>query len=359
MRNRFAGLSEWGWDEAWENSFGSPPGAAQEQIGRVSSQDRDRWTVQLEDGPVVARIASANLPHLTPVTGDWVRVRRGPSPSDPVSILGVLPRRSALSRGSAGTGQGEQVLASNMDVIWIVHGLDTPPNLRRLERYLTVVWDSGAIPEIVLTKGDLAADPATAMEQIQSVALGVTVHLVSAEQPSTLSGLRQHLRPGQTVALVGPSGAGKSTLINALAGTHLAATGEVREDDRRGRHTTTRRELFAIAGGGLLMDTPGLRELRLWAVEDGLQMAFPEIEAYSQSCRFRDCEHETEPGCAVLAALEAGALSAERLESFRKLRAEVAYVERRSDPRAHAEAVARHKTDLKTLKYHPKYQRGE
>jgi ribosome biogenesis GTPase len=351
-------LHEFGWDGDWAAALAEVEHSATSECGRVTAQHRDRWFVQLESGSSVARITSASFRGPVPVTGDWVLVESGPSHNDPVSILDVLPRRSAITRGAAGTGTTEQILAANIDVAWIVQGLDAPLNLRRLERYLAVTWESGAVPEIVLTKADLATDVATARLDVQSVAMGVAIHVVSVEQPDSLRDLRTSLRAGRTVALLGPSGAGKSTLINALAEDTIALTGAVRELDRKGRHTTTRRELFQI-GGGLLLDTPGLRELRVWDLAEGLLQAFPEIEELAATCHFRDCQHDVEPGCAVLAAVAAGALDAERLASFRKLRAEAAYAERKSDPVLRASAVAKHKTALKTLKYHPKYRRQD
>jgi ribosome biogenesis GTPase / thiamine phosphate phosphatase len=349
-------LSDWGWDDAWTAAFEAADRDAAERPARITGQDRDRWTVQLAQGPAVARIAGS-IGGPLPVAGDWITVRAGPSPGDPESIVSVLPRRSAMSRGRAGDGAREHVLAANIDLVWIVHGLDAPLNLRRIERYLAAAWESGATPEIVLTKADLApaADPAPA--EIEAVAMGVTLHVVSTAVVESVHRLRAHLRPGRTVVLLGPSGAGKSTLINALADTTLAATGDVREYDRKGRHTTTRRELVQLPGGALLMDTPGLREFRVWSLDEGLGGAFPEIEALALECRFRDCRHESEPGCAVLAAAGEGSVDTDRLASYRKLRAEAAYIERRTDHQAHAAAVARHKTALKTLKYHPKYRR--
>ncbi len=361
-------LEAWGWNEEWAKELPDEPVVTVLAVARVTGQDRDRWALQLETGAAVGRITTTAFPGPYPVTGDWVATRPGPSPTDPLSITAVLPRRTAMARRAAGGGRdgagrgperspaAEQVLASNVDVVWIVHGLDTPPNPRRLERYLARAWDSGAVPEIVLTKADLAASPADAVSDVESIAMGVAVHVVSVEEPGSVRALRDRLRPGRTVALVGPSGAGKSTLINALADIELAATGEVREQDRRGRHTTTRRELFRIPGGALLMDTPGLRELALGALDDGLARTFPEIDDLAAGCRFGDCRHETEPGCAVLAAVAAGSLAPDRLASFRKLQAEAAYMERRSDPEALAAAVAKHKTAMKTLKYHPKYR---
>jgi ribosome biogenesis GTPase / thiamine phosphate phosphatase len=349
-------LVAWGWDDGYATTFAalSPPAYA--LPARVVGQDRDRWAVRLAGGAGVARIAGASYAGAHPVAGDWVMVRAGPEPTDPLTLLAVLPRRSAVSRGAAGDAGTEQVLAANIDVVWIVHGLDTPVNARRLERYLAAAWESGAVPEVVLTKADLAPAAGAMVAEVEAVAIGVAVHVVSAARDDGVRALQALLRPGATYALLGPSGAGKSTLINALAGSALAVTGVVRELDRKGRHTTTRRELFRIAAGALLLDTPGLREFRVWAAEEALAQTFPEIDALAMSCRFRDCRHEVEPGCAVRAAAEAGALDPERVASWRKLRAEAAYMERRDDPQANAAAVAKHKTALKTLKYHPKYR---
>jgi ribosome biogenesis GTPase len=276
-------------------------------------------------------------------------------PSDPLSLLAVLPRRAAISRGAAGTGAIEQVLASNVDTVWIVHGLDIRPNLRRLERYLAIAWESGAEPEIVLTKADLADDVQAALAEVAEVAVGVRLRVVSSEDAESVHELRATMDPGRTVVLLGPSGVGKSTLINLLAGKALTATRAVRPTDHKGRHTTTRRELFQIPGGALLLDTPGLRELRPWDLGQGLERAFPDIEELAAACRFRDCMHETEPGCAVLEAVAAGRLDGGRLASLRKLRAEAAFEARKSDPQARAAAISEHKTALKTMKYHLKY----
>jgi len=351
-------LTEWGWDDRWEAVLHeSDP--EQGHRARVTSQQRDRWTLQTETGPQPARLLGSGLNGPLPATGDWVIAEPGPFPSDPWAITSVLPRRSAVARGSAGEGQSTQVLASNVDRLWIVHGLDAPPNLRRIERYLAVGWESGASPELVLTKADLAADLDVSIDAAGQVAIGVPLWVVSKSDSQALSELKESLAYGSTVALVGPSGVGKSTLINLLAGTEVARTGDVRAGDRKGRHTTTSRELIQIHNGALLLDTPGLRELRVLTLDEGLGRTFPEIDELAAHCRFRDCSHRTEPGCAVLHAVEDGTLAADRLASFRKLEAEAAYEQRRVDPQAMAEAVARHKTIMKTMKHHPKHQRGK
>jgi len=350
-------LGAWGWDEAWAASFERL--ALDAQPARVTSQHRDRWVIQAEQGPRPARLPTAASSRSIPVTGDWVACVPGPSETDPWSILQVLPRRSAVRRGSAGESRSDQVLAANVDRLWIVQSLETPPKLRSLERYLAVGWESGATPEIVLTKSDLAEDLENAVEQVRGISFGVALWVTSVTDPASLEALRVSLGAGSTVALLGPSGAGKSTLVNRLAGSDLARTGEVRGVDRKGRHTTSGRELFQIHNGALLLDTPGMRELRVLTLEEGLGQAFPDIQRLAAECRFRDCSHVSEPGCAVLRGVSEGRLGEDRLLSYRKLQAEAAYERRRVDPRARAEQVAEHKTAMKTLKYHPKHQRHD
>ena len=348
-------LESWGWDGQWAQEA-EQEGVDPSSVARVVGQDRASWSVQTESGPQTARIPSASGFHPPPVVGDWVLVEAGPTPTDPWSIRSVLPRSSLISRGAAGTGGGEQILASNVDKVWIVHGLDLPFNSRRLERYLAVVWESGATPEIILTKGDLAADLEATVAQVQKVAMGTPIRTVSSEDSEGIRDLRGTLAPGRTVSLLGPSGVGKSTLVNLLAETTLAATAEVRSGDRKGRHTTTRRELFRIPGGALLLDTPGMREFRIGVLDEGLKHAFADIEDLSQGCRFRDCQHRGEPGCAVLEAVEQGALDPGRLSSFRKLQAEAAHEQRKADPLARAAALSDWKTTMKSMKHHPKHK---
>ena len=352
-------LEEWGWDDAW-CSLLSEHNAAEGNVARVIAQDRDRWTIHASEGTLGARVASSKDLDPYPVVGDWVIVDPGPTPSDPLSIRYVLPRRTALSRGVALTGASEQVLAANVDVVWLVHGLDLAVNARRLERYLAVAWESGASPSVILTKADLTEDVSAALAEAHELAMGAPVHVVSSQDAASVDELRGTLRPGATAVLIGPSGVGKSTLVNALARTSLAETGDVRSADRKGRHITVRRQLYVIPGGALLLDVPGIRELRVWDLDDGLHLAFPDIDELAKACRFRDCSHDTEPGCAVRAAVDEGRLDAARLDSLRKLRAEAAHQRRKVDPLARAAAISEHKTAMKTVKRdHPKYRRPE
>jgi ribosome biogenesis GTPase len=272
-------------------------------------------------------------------------------------VTAILPRKSKFSRKVAGERQAEQVVAANIDRVWILHGLDVAPNPRRLERYLAVAWESGAVPEVVLAKADLAVDLAGAEEAVRSVAGDIALWVTSVRTSDGRAALEASLVPGETVALLGPSGVGKSSLVNRLAGANLLAEGEVREGDRKGRHTTTRRQIVRLECGALLLDTPGMRELQLWEAQGGLETTFSEIEALAAECRFRDCHHDAEPGCAVLAAISQGRLERERLESFRKLEAEAAHRQRKADPRAAAEANAAVRSTMKAWRDHPKHER--
>jgi ribosome biogenesis GTPase len=297
--------------------------------GRVFRASRGHFAVWTEAGEIDAE-PSGRLYSIdeVPVTGDWVVLRAGTN-----LIEAILPRRTRFARKQPGARVEEQVLAANIDVLFLVAGLDGDFNLRRLERYLLLAGESGARAAIVLNKADLCGDPGAAVEQARAVGSGVPVILTSALEGTGLAGIEAELRAGETAALLGSSGAGKSTIVNRLLGVEAQRTAVVAEDGR-GRHTTTGRELILMPGGWLLMDLPGLREVQLWAGAGSLDRTFPEIAELAQECRFRDCRHEGEPGCAVAWALETEQLDAARLKSFDKLRRELAYLERQQDQTA-------------------------
>lgn len=330
-------IERFGWSTEMEEAF-APRRAGGLVPARVVVQQRGRYTVEAEDGERAAEPAG-RLRHEAasgglPVTGDWVAVRAGAA--GPAVIEAVLPRRTAFVRKAAGEATVAQVVAANFDLAFVVAALPDDVNLRRLERYVTAVWESGASPVVVLTKTDLADDVAGSALAVAAVAPGVAVHAISSVTGEGVADLHALLAPNRTAVLVGSSGVGKSTLVNRLLGRERQAVAGLRADGR-GRHTTTHRELVPLPRGGLLLDTPGMRELGLWAEEESLDAAFDDVAALASACRFADCTHEHEPGCAVLAAVDDGRLDAARLESYRKLGRELAYLERRTDARAHAE----------------------
>ena len=283
---------------------------------------------------------------LVPATGDYVIVTD--DPEDGPSLAAIAPRRSALTRRAAGRIPEPQVLAANIDDVFVMQGLDRDINLRRIERQLVLSWDSGAEPVIVLTKADQVDDPTEAVDLVSAVAPGVTVIAVSTVSGVGLDFIGQRLGDGRAVAMLGLSGIGKSTLVNALSDGVVQRTGEVRAADRRGRHTTVTRDLIPLPSGGFMIDTPGIREIGLWQAYDGMAKTFPEISGEVDRCRFADCAHENEPGCAVREALAGGAIEERRLEHWRDLSAELALQEtqleeyaRRSESRDRADAERR------------------
>ncbi|GAA2717226.1 ribosome small subunit-dependent GTPase A [Micromonospora olivasterospora] len=309
--------------------------------GRVARVDRGVCTVLDADGPVRATLGAAVLAaaarDLTrlPCAGDWVLLRTWPD--GPVTVEAVLPRRTALVRRTAGKDASGQVLAANLDAAAVVEPVHPEPDVARIERLLSLAHESGATPLVVLTKADLAADPAAIARQLAGVAPGVPVLPVSAERGVGLDPLREWVAPGRTLGLLGPSGAGKSSLVNALAGAVVMPTQAIRRVDGKGRHTTTWRALVPVPGGGAVLDTPGVRAVGLLDGSAGLDRAFADIAELAAGCRYADCSHEAEPGCAVLDALAAGELSVRRYDNWRKLQREVAYETRRREARPAAE----------------------
>jgi ribosome biogenesis GTPase len=284
-----------------------------------------------------------------PAVGDWVAVRGG-------RVVAVLPRRTAFVRTVVGRGSAAQVVAANIDVVLVVDALAEQARLRRVERYLAVAWASGATPLVVLTKADLCADVPAAVARVAEDAIGVEVLAVSAVTGAGLPDLAARLAPGCTAAMVGPSGVGKSSLANALSGAPVAATAGIRADGR-GRHTTTARQLLRLPGGALLVDTPGMRELALPG-GDGVDAAYADVAALAEDCRFRDCAHRTEPGCAVAAAVDAGVLDPARLTAWRKLQAEAHRQELRADSRARALEAARSRARARQYRDQPNRPRA-
>jgi ribosome biogenesis GTPase len=273
------------------------------------------------------------------------------------AIVGVLPRRSWFSRKMAGHVTDEQIVAANVDVIFVVMSLDADFSIRRLERYLLLARESGATPVVLLTKPDLSEAAAGRADEVAAAVGGAPVHVVNPRLNVGINQVAGYLAPGRTAALLGSSGVGKSTIINRLAGGELQRTREVRVADSKGRHTTTRRELVVLPGQGLIIDTPGMRELQLWDVGEAVRETFDDIEALVGACRFTDCRHRDEPGCAVKAAVEDGRLRAARLESYLKLQEEVAHLSRQRDERAELEDKRRSKIMGKALKQHLKTKR--
>ena len=327
-------LPSLGWNDEFDTAFdrhrkeGLLP-------GRVALEHKHAYMLFCEEGEVIGEVTGRLLRNARraelPAVGDWVAFEKDKHRTR-CSIHEVLKRRTQFSRRAAGGREEEQVVAANVDTVFLVSGLDVDFNLRRIERYLALARGSGASPVVVLNKSDACPDLPESLAAARSVAGDVPVHAISAERGDGVEQLRAYLGRGRTVALLGSSGVGKSTLANFLLGEERLTVGDVKADDGRGRHTTTRRELMRLPGGALLIDTPGMRELQLWAnAREGLRAVFPEIMGLSAGCRFRDCRHETEPGCAVLAAVAGESLPLERLSSFLKLRAELEALDRRSD----------------------------
>ena len=337
---RLPELESLGWNDRLSSLY--EPFAGDDVVaGRVSIQHRGAYDVLTELGELRCEVprrlvheaaTTADLP----VVGDWVVITPA-SGGGPGTITAVLPRFTKFSRKTAWQAAEEQVLAANIDVAFLVASMNEDLSLRRLERYLILAWESGARPVIVLTKSDLHPAPEVAVAEVETIAGGVPVHAISSVTGQGLDEVSELLGPGLTAVLLGSSGVGKSTLVNTLAGEELLATQEIRGDGT-GRHTTTRRELIQLPSGGLVIDSPGIREVQLWVADDGIDEAFEDVTELFAHCRFSDCAHDQEPGCAVQAALAGGTLPAERWDSYLKLQGELEHLERKLDKRAASEA---------------------
>lgn len=349
-------LEAWGWDARWAKDF-EDWGARGLAPARVTMEQRGLYRVAAADGERDARIPGA-MRHKAegkadlPAVGDWVGIENDARGA--AMIRAILPRRAKLSRKAAGETQEEQVIAANLDAVFVTTALNADFNARRLERFLTVTRESGAETVVVLNKLDMCPDPQPYIGEARLIAGGAAVVALSAATGQGMEVLAEWLKPGRTVGLIGTSGVGKSTLLNRLAGEELLATAETRARDERGRHTTTHRQLFILPSGAILLDTPGMREMQFWDAEQGLVKTFDEITALAPSCRFKDCGHDTEPGCAVKAAVDAGTLPAERLAAWSKLKKEVAHNARKADPAVAAAEKRKSRAIHKALKKSPK-----
>jgi len=329
-------LEQYGWSAHFEAGL-EQLGAGSGEPARIVAEHKSVYRVQTAERERTAALAGrlrreAAGEEGRPAVGDWILLLAPPGEGRAL-IHAVLPRRSALARKAAGRRTSPQVVAANLDTVFLVSSLNRDLNPRRIERYLTAIYEGGASPVIVLSKADLCDDVEGRRAEVEGAAVGVPVCALSTRTGEGMESLEPHLRPGRTVALVGSSGVGKSTLINHLLGEEVLAVREIREDDDRGRHATTHRQLLLLPQGALVIDTPGMRELGLADGEAGLRDAFAEIEELVGGCRFGDCRHESEPGCAVLRALEEGSLDPDRLESYRKLQRELAFQARQDDVR--------------------------
>ncbi|HEX5072554.1 MAG TPA: ribosome small subunit-dependent GTPase A [Gemmatimonadaceae bacterium] len=361
-------LASLGWDADWAAAFraaGEVPGRPSGNVavpGRVVAEHRERYSVSTADGEVSAVLAGRLRHDLgsredLPAVGDWVGISRESGEGTAV-VRFVVPRRSAFVRKSAGTVTEAQIVAANVDVALIATALPGDLSSRRLERYLTLAWESGTTPVVVLTKSDLSNDVRGAMSQAALAAPGVEIIAVSAVSGEGMDSLSRWLEPGATAVLLGSSGVGKSTLVNRLLGTNQLRTATVRSTGK-GRHTTTHRELVRLSNGALLIDTPGMRELQLWSADAGLGPTFADIEVFAARCRFRDCVHGHEPGCAVRDAVASGELASERLEHWHRLRRELAFLARKQDERANAEYRARIRGLMRGVRDHQRRKYGD
>jgi ribosome biogenesis GTPase len=321
-----------GWNDSFAAAFTAYTGK-QYTVGRVSAEHRTLYEVLTTQGAIPAVVSgkflhTAQTPAEFPAVGDWVVLTINETEHKAI-IHAILPRKSRFSRTAAGNTTDEQIIAANIDTLFIVSSLNREFNVRRIERYITMAWESGATPVIVLSKADLCEDIDGCLQAVEDIAPGIPVHVVSALQDDGLDELGPYFREGSTIVVLGSSGVGKSTLLNALIGDDILKTSDIASYKDRGRHTTTHRQMVVLPGRGILIDTPGLRELRLHDEGDNVSRTFADIETLMQSCRFLDCTHNGEPGCAVDTAIDDGSLDPDRYESFLKLQREAAHHRRK------------------------------
>jgi ribosome biogenesis GTPase len=354
-------LATYGWNDMLDGQFErtAPSGT---KPARVLAEHRGSYVLTVGDreinGVVSGRFRhDAQQSEDFPAVGDWVAVDSTDGGESAV-IRAVLPRQTQFARPARGELPGAQVVAANVDVVLVVAGLDHDFNLRRLERYVTLAFSSGAEPVIVLNKADVCDDVPGRIADVASIAAGVPIRVLSAKGGTGLESLTPLLEPGKTVALLGSSGVGKSTIVNEILGYERQATGAVRDDDQRGRHTTTMRELLVTPSGALLIDSPGIRSVGMWDADEGISDAFADVTAAAANCRFTDCQHGTEPGCGVQAAIRDGTLSRARLESHQKLEREWAHMARRVDHAAREVERRKWKTIHKSVRNHMKMKYG-
>ena len=307
------------------------PENAQGIPARITAVHKERYALVCEHGETYGRLKTKEYFggfEEFPTTGDFVMINYIPGSDS--QIIKTLPRKTFFSRRDPTPGRGEQAVVSNFDYVFIIQSLNHDFNAKRLERYLTLAWQSGAIPVVILTKADLVDDSSPYIRTVESYAAGLPVCAVSSKTGSGLKALSAYMSPGKTVVFLGSSGVGKSSLVNALADEDIMTVNEIREDDSKGRHTTTHRQLIMLKSGAMIIDTPGMRELGMWDVTNGLGEAFADVEQYLGKCKFSDCKHQTEPGCAIKEAIANGELSRERWESYIKLKAEAKYSNNKS-----------------------------
>jgi ribosome biogenesis GTPase len=322
-------LRKLGWNAFFGESFREH--VEGHEPGRISSVNKNGFKVYTKNGEVRARVSGRlRQDGQYPAVGDWVAISEDNTGT--CTIHAILPRKNKISRKDAGRATGEQVIVTNIDIAFIMTSLNRDLNMRRLERYLAIVRQSGVDPVIILNKSDICRDVDARINDVLAIAPDVPVHAISATEDVGMGSLSPYLQDGKTVVLLGSSGVGKSTLINALDGVERQKVGEIREDDSRGRHITTVRELILLEKGGVIIDNPGMRELQLWDASEGLHNTFPDIEELAAKCKFSDCQHETEPGCMIRKAIEDGSLPGVRFESYRKLQRELLAIERKKNP---------------------------